>query len=75
MTFFVHAMVDGGMVSGLLPVIGVPMPTLSCGGTSVVSLARGLRPCDGGIRASKDEGSMSLANMELPSSFPARPAC
>jgi rod shape determining protein RodA len=38
MTFFVYAMVNGGMVSGLLPVVGVPMPLLSYGGTSAVSL-------------------------------------
>ncbi len=41
MTFFVYAMVNGGMVSGLLPVVGVPMPLLSYGGTSAVSLLAG----------------------------------
>jgi rod shape determining protein RodA len=41
MTFFVYAMVNGGMVAGLLPVVGVPMPLLSYGGTSAVSLLTG----------------------------------
>ena len=31
----------GGMVSGLLPVVGVPMPLMSYGGTSAVSLLAG----------------------------------
>ena len=34
--------VNGGMISGLLPVVGVPMPLLSYGGTSAVSLLAGL---------------------------------
>jgi len=38
MTFFVYVMVNGGMISGLLPVVGVPMPLVSYGGTSAVSL-------------------------------------
>ncbi len=41
MTFFVYAMVNGGMISGLLPVVGIPMPLLSYGGTSAVSLLAG----------------------------------
>ena len=32
----------GGMIAGLLPVVGVPMPLLSYGGTSAVSLLAGL---------------------------------
>ena len=39
---FVYVIVNGGMVSGLLPVVGVPMPLLSYGGTSAVSLLAGL---------------------------------
>jgi Bacterial cell division membrane protein len=31
-------LVNGGMISGLLPVVGVPMPLISYGGTSAVSL-------------------------------------
>jgi rod shape determining protein RodA len=38
LTFFIYVLVNGGMVSGLLPVVGAPMPLLSFGGTSAVSL-------------------------------------
>jgi rod shape determining protein RodA len=41
MTFSVYVLVNGGMVAGLLPVVGVPMPLLSYGGTSAVSLLAG----------------------------------
>ena len=41
MTFSVYVIVNGGMVAGLLPVVGVPMPLLSYGGTSAVSLLVG----------------------------------
>ncbi len=41
MSFFVYVFVNGGMVAGMLPVVGVPMPLLSYGGTSVVSLLVG----------------------------------
>lgn len=41
LTFFVYVFVNGGMISGLLPVVGVPMPLLSYGGTSAVSLLAG----------------------------------
>lgn len=40
-TFFVYVMVNSGMVSGLLPVVGVPLPLISYGGTSVVTLLAG----------------------------------
>lgn len=42
LAFFVYVIVNGGMVAGLLPVVGVPMPLLSYGGTSAVSLLAGL---------------------------------
>ena len=42
MAFFVYVIVNGGMISGLLPVVGVPMPLLSYGGTAAVSLLAGL---------------------------------
>jgi rod shape determining protein RodA len=42
LSFFVYVIVNGGMISGLLPVVGVPMPLLSYGGTSAVSLLAGL---------------------------------
>lgn len=41
LTFSVYVLVNGGMVAGLLPVVGVPMPLLSYGGTSAVSLLLG----------------------------------
>ncbi|MGC1549852.1 MAG: rod shape-determining protein RodA [Rhodanobacter sp.] len=41
MSFFVYVFVNGGMVSGMLPVVGVPMPMVSYGGTSAVSLLTG----------------------------------
>ncbi|HET6434599.1 MAG TPA: rod shape-determining protein RodA [Xanthomonadaceae bacterium] len=42
LSLFVYVIVNGGMISGLLPVVGVPMPLLSYGGTSAVSLLAGL---------------------------------
>ena len=41
LTFFVYIFVNMGMVSGLLPVVGVPLPLVSQGGTSVVTLMIG----------------------------------
>mgnify|MGYP005840309011 CR=1 FL=1 len=41
LTFFVYVLVNGGMVSGLLPVVGVPLPLVSYGGTSIVTLLAG----------------------------------
>jgi rod shape determining protein RodA len=41
LTFFVYVFVNMGMVSGLLPVVGVPLPLVSQGGTSVVTLLVG----------------------------------
>ena len=38
LTFFVYVFVNMGMVSGLLPVVGVPLPLVSAGGTSIVTL-------------------------------------
>lgn len=38
MTFFIYIFVNVGMVSGLLPVVGVPLPLISYGGTSSVTL-------------------------------------
>lgn len=38
LTFFVYLFVNVGMVTGLLPVVGVPLPLVSYGGTSVVTL-------------------------------------
>jgi len=41
MTFFTYAFVNMGMVSGILPVVGVPLPLISYGGTSLVSICLG----------------------------------
>jgi rod shape determining protein RodA len=41
LTFFVYVFVNMGMVSGLLPVVGVPLPLVSAGGTSLVALMGG----------------------------------
>jgi len=38
LTFFLYLVVNVGMVSGLLPVVGVPLPLVSYGGTSMVTL-------------------------------------
>ena len=41
LTFFTYAFVNMGMVSGILPVVGVPLPLISYGGTSMVTLLLG----------------------------------
>lgn len=41
LTFFVYIFVNMGMVSGILPVVGVPLPFMSYGGTSIVTLMLG----------------------------------
>jgi len=41
LTFFVYIFVNIGMVSGLLPVVGLPLPLISYGGTSIVSMMAG----------------------------------
>ena len=42
MSVFTYAFVNMGMVSGILPVVGVPLPFISYGGTAMVSLGLGL---------------------------------
>jgi rod shape determining protein RodA len=41
LTFFVYLFVNTGMVAGMLPVVGVPLPLISYGGTSMVTLMMG----------------------------------
>ena len=41
LTFFVYVFVNIGMVAGMLPVVGVPLPLVSHGGTSIVTLMMG----------------------------------
>ena len=40
--FFTYVFVNIGMVSGILPVVGVPLPLISYGGTSLVSILFGI---------------------------------
>ena len=42
LTFFTYAFVNMGMVSGVLPVVGVPLPLVSYGGTSLVTICLGM---------------------------------
>jgi rod shape determining protein RodA len=41
LTFFIYLFINAGMVSGILPVVGVPLPLVSYGGTSMVTLLAG----------------------------------
>ncbi|MCY3730992.1 MAG: rod shape-determining protein RodA [Rhodospirillaceae bacterium] len=38
LTFFVYVFVNAGMVCGLLPIVGIPLPLVSAGGTSMVTV-------------------------------------
>lgn len=51
LAFFVYAFVNIGMVSGVLPVVGVPLPFMSYGGTAMVTLGLGLGLVMGVARA------------------------
>jgi rod shape determining protein RodA len=42
LTFFTYVFVNMGMVTGILPVVGVPLPLISYGGTALVSICLGL---------------------------------
>ena len=41
LTLFVYVLVNGGMVSGIMPVVGIPLPLISYGGPSAVTLLAG----------------------------------
>ncbi len=42
LNFFTYAFVNMGMVSGILPVVGVPLPLMSYGGTAMITLMLGM---------------------------------
>ena len=42
LTFFTYAFVNMGMVTGILPVVGVPLPMISYGGTALLSILAGM---------------------------------
>jgi rod shape determining protein RodA len=42
LTYFTYAFVNTGMVSGILPVVGVPLPFVSYGGTALTTLFVGI---------------------------------
>ena len=41
LAFFLYVMVNAGMISGVLPVVGVPLPFISYGGTAAIVLLAG----------------------------------
>ena len=42
MTFFIYVFINLAMVTGLVPVVGIPLPLISYGGTSMITLMVGL---------------------------------
>ncbi len=58
LTFFVYLFVNTGMVSGILPVVGVPLPLVSYGGTSMVTLMAAFGLLMGLQKRKKGYGSM-----------------
>ena len=63
LVFFVYAFVNIGMVSGVLPVVGVPLPFMSYGGTAMATLGLGLGLVTGVARArAHPEGSAQRMN-------------
>lgn len=63
LVFFVYAFVNIGMVSGVLPVVGVPLPFMSYGGTAMATLGLGLGLVMGVARArAHPEGAAQRMN-------------
>ena len=54
MIFFTYAFVNMGMVSGILPVVGVPLPFISYGGTAMVTLGLALGILMSIVRSQRD---------------------
>ena len=57
MIFFTYAFVNMGMVSGMLPVVGVPLPFVSYGGTAMVTLGLALGILMSIVRAQREASS------------------
>ena len=70
MIFFTYAFVNMGMVSGILPVVGVPLPFISYGGTAMVTLGMGLGIL---MSISKSRRLMQTSGQSTPRPAPARP--
>ena len=67
LSFFTYAFVNMGMVSGILPVVGVPLPFISYGGTALVTLFLGL-----GILMSISHPPRCWSRSEIAAASPAR---
>ena len=61
MIFFTYAFVNMGMVSGILPVVGVPLPFVSYGGTAMVTLGLALGILMSVARAQRQEPAKARA--------------
>ncbi len=73
LTFFVYVFVNTGMVTGLLPVVGVPLPLVSYGGTSMVTLMAGfgmLMSIQATVTCSPDEPLIALLLLRRPGGRP-----
>ena len=61
LSFFTYAFVNMGMVSGILPVVGVPLPFISYGGTAMVTLGLGARHPDVDLEEPAADAELSAA--------------
>ncbi len=66
MIFFTYAFVNMGMVSGILPVVGVPLPFISYGGTAMVTLGLALGILMSVARAQKQDPNDPRAALYAP---------
>ena len=75
LTFFTYAFVNMGMVSGILPVVGVPLPLISYGGTSLVTICLGfgmLMSITDAQEAGANVKQVNRATTETPARVPRR---
>ena len=56
MTFFIYVFINLAMVTGLVPVVGIPLPLVSYGGTSMMTLMVGLGLAMSGYVHGRDAG-------------------